>query len=57
MYKGDVIYHSKAPHISYVTTVLTFMLVFIWSIERGTKQLMHLETAKHRSTFQGERKK
>lgn len=34
MCKSDVIHHVKAPDLSFVTTVATFALVFIWSLER-----------------------
>jgi len=37
-------------NISFMMTVATLILVFIWSFERGTKQLMQLETVKIQST-------
>ena len=40
----------EALNIRFMMTVVTLILVFIWSFERGTKQLMQLEPVKIQST-------
>jgi hypothetical protein len=45
MYMNDVMYHLKAPNFSFMTNVVTFILVFIWLTERKIKQGVHLENS------------